>query len=765
MRVARKNLLLYVVATVAAIGVLLGGTSPVPAIAAGPSDGFDASKIIDDALFYDGNAMTAPQVQAFLNQRVPQCWLGRPGYEVGKAVTWGGVRTTLASKCTKDYVSPTQSRAANAYCAAYAGGGNETAAQIIQKVGKACGISQRVLLITLEKEQSLISDPWPNNEQYFRAMGYACPDSGPGGTANCDPTLGGFFQQVYRAAWQLKVYRAFPNSYNYKPFQNNYIQWHPNASCGGSTVNIQNWATAALYIYTPYRPNQAALNAGWGTGDGCSSYGNRNFYNFYKSWFGAPTGGGSQFEIHSQFQPYYNANRDLLGLPAARATTNAGGAVEQRFARGTLYWSAATGVGSVSGGIRTQFEAAGGPGGVLGLPVGHEVAERGWIRQNFQRGVAYWSSATDVGIVRGGIHEQLMKMGGPAGLLGLPIGNESTQNGGTVQRFARGAMYWTPKTNVTWTLGGIGSEFARLGGVSGKLGYPLAPEKAQPGYVGQDFTGGAVYWSPETNANGVLGGIYLGFVSAGGPSGALGIPTTGEVSITGGVRQEFKRGTAFWSAPTDVGIVQGGIRSSYLARGGPAGPLGFPIESEVAEGAWVRQEFNRGTAYWSQQTDVVFLEGGIRSAYLEQGGSNSLLGRPVTSEQALRDGARQDFEGGSAFWNREANVSFVRGGIRSAYLQIGGPDSGLGYPIGVETASNGWVTQEFQRGTAYWSSATDVVFTQGAIRTAHIAQGQGAGPWGYPTTSEAREAGGVRQEFEHGTARWQAGDEVLFAKK
>ena len=49
---------------------------------------------------------------------------------------------------------------------------------------------------------------------------------------------------------------------------------------------LENIATTSLYIYTPYTPNDAALRAYPGTGDGCSSYGNRNFYMFFREWFG-----------------------------------------------------------------------------------------------------------------------------------------------------------------------------------------------------------------------------------------------------------------------------------------------------------------------------------------------------------------------------------------------------------------------------------------------------------------------------------------------
>src|SRR5690606_20979087 len=52
----------------------------------------------------------------------------------------------------------------------------------------------------------------------------------------------------------------------------------------------KNEATAALYNYTPYTPNAAALANLYTTGDSCSSYGNRNFWAFYTDWFGSPVG-------------------------------------------------------------------------------------------------------------------------------------------------------------------------------------------------------------------------------------------------------------------------------------------------------------------------------------------------------------------------------------------------------------------------------------------------------------------------------------------
>jgi hypothetical protein len=117
-------------------------------------------------------------------------------------------------------------------------------------------------------------------------MGYACPDS-----AACDANYYGIYNQLYSAAWAFQYYRTHPNNYRHKPLQSSDVLYHPNTSCGTKRVYIQNFATAGLYTYTPYTPNNAAINAGQGLGDSCSSYGNRNFFNYYSMWFGDPKTG------------------------------------------------------------------------------------------------------------------------------------------------------------------------------------------------------------------------------------------------------------------------------------------------------------------------------------------------------------------------------------------------------------------------------------------------------------------------------------------
>lgn len=156
----------------------------------------------------------------------------------------------------------------------------ETAAQIIWQAAQDYSVNPGVLIVLLEKEQGLITDTWPNHIQYRSATGYGCPD-----TAACASQYYGLKNQIRHAA---RMFRSvLDGGWTNYPVGPNYVRFHTNAACGGTTINIQNRATSALYRYTPYQPNQAALNAGYGLGDGCSAYGNRNFYALFTDWFGS----------------------------------------------------------------------------------------------------------------------------------------------------------------------------------------------------------------------------------------------------------------------------------------------------------------------------------------------------------------------------------------------------------------------------------------------------------------------------------------------
>lgn len=211
---------------------------------------FNPGRIIDDGIFTNSGSMNPGSIQSFLNTKGASCSNGE-------------------APCLKNFAE-----------------GGRSAAQIIYDTSQEFRINPQVLIVTLQKETGLVTVNQPANWRYRTATGYGCPDSTPG---VCDANYYGFTNQTKGTARMFrKIMDNVPQSEWYTPYVlgNNSIRWHPNTSCGSSIVNIENRATQALYNYTPYRPNQAALEAGWGQGDGCSSYGNRNFYLWFTDWFG-----------------------------------------------------------------------------------------------------------------------------------------------------------------------------------------------------------------------------------------------------------------------------------------------------------------------------------------------------------------------------------------------------------------------------------------------------------------------------------------------
>jgi hypothetical protein len=250
---------------------------------------WSAGNIISDSVFMNKDSMNPTQIQSFLQSKTPNCdtWGTQPSeFGGGTRAQWGAAHNNPAPFiCLKDYSE-----------------NGKGAAQIIFDTAQEFSINPQVLIVLLQKEQGLVTDTWPLNAQYRTATGYGCPD-----TAACDSKYFGLTNQL---RWSARMFKAIMNNSPswYTPYVlgNNTIYYSPGPYdttnsryygrfgdrpdiqyCSSSTVHIQNRATQALYNYTPYQPNQAALNAGYGSAPPCGSYGNRNFYLYFTDWFGS----------------------------------------------------------------------------------------------------------------------------------------------------------------------------------------------------------------------------------------------------------------------------------------------------------------------------------------------------------------------------------------------------------------------------------------------------------------------------------------------
>ncbi len=248
-------------------------TQNMKTTSAATTQGFNAGNIISDAVMGNYNSMTLSDIQRFLTSKNPcnnrdhnryqQLERDNPKYD------WHWKDGHFVCLSEERFGDGQQI------------GSGQTATEIIYQAAQDYKINPQVLLVVLQKETSLVTDPIPNNGDYRKAMGFACSDSAP-----CEAKYYGFKNQI-RAAANLFHEVLSGGWSNYPVGKTVYVQYNPNKACGGSNVYIANKATSALYRYTPYQPNQSALNAGYGLGDGCGAYGNRNFYLYFNEWFGS----------------------------------------------------------------------------------------------------------------------------------------------------------------------------------------------------------------------------------------------------------------------------------------------------------------------------------------------------------------------------------------------------------------------------------------------------------------------------------------------
>jgi hypothetical protein len=682
--------LLTLVGLLAAVLVApAAGTEPTDSAAAADLRFFDPGHIISDAVFYDALAMDAGTIQSFLDAKGAGCADGE-------------------MPCVKRYAQATPTRAATSLCNTYQGSAWESAATIIAKVGVACGISPRVLLVILQKEQGLVTGTKPTARKYEIAMGMGCPD-----TAGCDVNYYGFANQVYSAAAQYRRYQVNPTRYGYVAGRNNVIGWHPNAGCGSSTVYIANQATAGLYNYTPYRPNQAALNAGYGTGDGCSSYGNRNFWNYFTDWFGS-THSLAGAAMYAKYQE--PAITPMMGAPTSTFLCGlVGGGCFQMFETGKMLWSPMTGAHPVAGTLGASYAARGNENGGLGYPIsdpGCGLRDDGCF-QMFQNGRLYGSASTGVQQVRGGNLEIWDKWGLENGPLGYPGTDE-------IGGLTRGGSF-------------------------------------------QIFQGGKVYWSPVGGSHVIGGPRRVGYDARGAENSGLGYPRTDSTCVLrdAGCFQWFEGGTLYSSNSTPPQWVFGGIREKWDSLALENGPMGFPTSDERdAPGGGRMQTFQGGAIYWSPQTGARVMSTSMQAAFDARGGVTGGLGYPVTDTVCgLRDnGCYQIFQGARMYGSASTPVHMVFGGIREKWDALGLENGPLGYPLSDETGglAGGGTYQQFQSGAIYWSPRTGAQPVSGAIRDAWVAAGAESSALGYPAEDGRYVPGGISQRFEHGTLTWNS---------
>lgn len=141
---------------------------------------------------------------------------------------------------------------------------NRSARDIIWQTAQTFSINPQFLLVLLQREQSLIEDDRPTQDQLDWAMGYAVCDD----CSKSDPRIQkfkGFGKQVYYAAQRIR--ESYLNDLDRRGYTESGIGPGRETLIDQMVIIPSNQATAVLYTYTPHL------------------HGNKNFVRIWNRWF------------------------------------------------------------------------------------------------------------------------------------------------------------------------------------------------------------------------------------------------------------------------------------------------------------------------------------------------------------------------------------------------------------------------------------------------------------------------------------------------
>ena len=294
---------------------------------------------------------------------------------------------------------------------------------------------------------------------------------------------------------------------------------------------------------------------------------------------------------------------------------------------------------------------------------------------------------------------------------GVPTGVDISKfccDSGTLSSLANGATTAPPSA--------ILAHYTALGGASSYLGQVNGAEYAVPGGRAQNFTGGIIYWSPTTGAYEVHGAILDHYLTVGGPSSPLGLPTTDESPSADGVGRynNFATGGAlYWSPTVGAHEVHGAIDSKWGALGWEMGPQGYPVTDEQpsADGVGRYNDFQNGSIYWTPTVGAQSIQGAIKAKWAQDQWETGFLGYPLTDERTTPDGIGRynHLQGGSLYWSPTTGAHSVQGAIRDTWAAQGWETGPLGYPTSDEYSVPGGRQSDFQGGSLFWDASTGLV--------------------------------------------------------
>lgn len=332
--------------------------------------------------------------------------------------------------------------------------------------------------------------------------------------------------------------------------------------------------------------------------------------------------------------------------------------------------------------ITQAWTADGGADGELGDKDGDVYQVGDGYGQNFAAGKIYYTEHTGAHFVVGAVLDKYQSLGGPADSdLGFPTADEGAgkAEGSRDSTFSAAddpVIFWTPDNGAWVVRGAINAAWDKLGGSAGVLGVPTADETWKGSTVSQAFTGGEISWDAKsktfTTSPAELAGQLAGLTvpgnattaiaaarrAAGGPQGPLGAEEGAQYKVGDkGVGQNYAGGTIFYSPETGAAAVTGPLLAKYRGAGGATGELGLPTASETDGGLAPASRIvtfaaaDQPVIFWTPDHGAFIVRGAMNAAWTKLGGATGKLGAPTGDQSVNGDVISQKFTGGSISWN------------------------------------------------------------------------------------------------------------------
>jgi hypothetical protein len=240
--------------------------------------------------------------------------------------------------------------------------------------------------------------------------------------------------------------------------------------------------------------------------------------------------------------------------------------------------------------ITARYIRLGENGSQLGNSVYGELAVPGGRAQRYERGRISASTATGAHETRGPITDRFLGTGGEGGPLGFPVtGTVLSRDGrGLVNRFQNGRISHHPDLGTFVLLGAMATRYAAASGEDGPLGFPLTDSSPTGDVVGSF----ARFQHGRASEQGA-GEVFLthdviadAYERAEAEAGPLGFPLAGEEVLTGGRVQRFEHGRISVGAATGAHWLSRAIADKYVELGAEGSSLGFPTADETDVRAW-----------------------------------------------------------------------------------------------------------------------------------------------------------------------------------